>query len=110
VQVISTATGTAISQEGGTNDATSVLATDPTISAGAKLDLTNNDLIIRNGNIAATTALLKAGFGSGVWNGTGLTSSTANLHSSTGDKTRSLGVIVASNVAGTTSFSGQTVN
>jgi autotransporter-associated beta strand protein/YD repeat-containing protein len=51
-----------------------------TIAATGTLDLTNNDLIVRNGNLSDITALVTSGYNPNVyynWNGTGITSSAA---------------------------------
>jgi hypothetical protein len=73
------------------------------ITAGGKLDLANNDLVIHNGDLSSVTALIKTGFNGGKWNGSGIASSTAAsdaMHLTT------LGVIQQS---GNGSFDGQSV-
>ncbi len=47
------------------------------ITGGGSLDLHNTDLIVHNGNLAAITTLIGQGLAGGLWNGPGLTSSTA---------------------------------
>jgi hypothetical protein len=53
----------------------------PSLSVTGKLDLTGNDLVVENGNLAVVSALVKLGFGtslSSYWNGSaGITSSSA---------------------------------
>ena len=46
-------------------------------SAGASLDLTDNDLLVRGGSVSSVTALAAAGYAGGTWAGPGLASSTA---------------------------------
>jgi hypothetical protein len=71
-----------------------------------QLDLTSNDLIVHNGNLANLTSQLQSGFnhGSGYWNGQGILSSTA-----ANDPTflTTLGIMQAAN--GTT-FDNQSVS
>jgi hypothetical protein len=57
----------------------SLTAAGTTNNWTSKLDLTNNALIVHNGNLSAITNQLKTGFnaGSGYWNGTGGIISTA---------------------------------
>ncbi|HEY1683270.1 MAG TPA: hypothetical protein VGG19_00785, partial [Tepidisphaeraceae bacterium] len=72
------------------------------IYTGSKLDVTNNDLIIHNGTLAATAALIASAYDSGAWDGsTGITSSIAgaSIHHAT-----TLGI-----ATGLSSFDGQTV-
>jgi hypothetical protein len=47
------------------------------LTGTGKLDLANNDLLVHNGDLAAVTAFIKAGFNGGKWNGQGLLSSAA---------------------------------
>src|SRR5205085_4542700 len=74
------------------------------VSSPGKIDLFDNDAVIRTTPRATVEALVKSGRGSGSWNGTGITSSTAGASS-----INALGVIQASD-AGYTTFSGETVN
>src|SRR5262249_53984655 len=91
----STATGTSVAQEAGSAASTSVIDNALNVVPGGTIDLTNNDLIVRNASFSTISDLVKSGFGpSGAWNGTGITSSTANSHSA--DGTRTLGVLTAS--------------
>jgi alpha-tubulin suppressor-like RCC1 family protein len=48
-----------------------------TLSATGKLDLSNNESIIHNGNVSAIYASLASGFNGGAWNGSGIVSTTA---------------------------------
>jgi hypothetical protein len=56
---------------------TPLVVTTPSLTVVGILDLTNNDLVVQSGNLAAVTALVKSGYNQGLWNGTGITSSTA---------------------------------
>ena len=47
------------------------------ITAGGKLDLTNNVLVVRGGSLAAITTALGTGYATGTWAGPGINSSTA---------------------------------
>jgi PEP-CTERM motif len=47
------------------------------VTPGATLDLSNNNMIVHGGNLATITAGIKAGFSGGTWTGTGITSTTA---------------------------------
>jgi regulation of enolase protein 1 (concanavalin A-like superfamily) len=60
-------------------DRTVLVTPELSIATGATLDLTNNAMIVQNGNLPAITALLASGQNArgGYWNGTGITSSTA---------------------------------
>ncbi len=50
----------------------------PSLTVTGVLDLTNNDLIVQSGNLAAVTAMIRQGYNNGNWNGTGgILSSTA---------------------------------
>jgi subtilase family serine protease len=49
-----------------------------TLSLLGQLDLGGNDMIIHNGNLAAITALLAAGYAGGQWNGQGIASAAAH--------------------------------
>ncbi len=57
------------------SDRTVVEAT--TLAIAGKLDLGGNDMIIHNGDLTATTALLASGFAGGTWSGLGIDSSAA---------------------------------
>ena len=78
------------------------------INATGKLDLNNNDLIVDNGNLAATTLLLKTGLDitGSYGNGPGITSST---FAGNPNQNTVLGIAPNSEL-GYTSFSGQTVD
>jgi hypothetical protein len=85
---------------------------DPTSTGTAvgKLDLTDNALIIHNGNLAQITAAIQAGSNNLTWNGTaGITSSTAAADTT---HLTALGVIQNVGPSGTaiytTTFDGQT--
>src|SRR5262249_5906374 len=67
----------------GGNDGTSDL-TGITISVGAALDLSDNDLIIRQGDLAAITAMIASGRNHGTWDGEGIRSSAAAVTPNTG--------------------------
>jgi prepilin-type processing-associated H-X9-DG protein len=90
----------------------SSLNLDPssTGTAVGKLDLTNNAMVIHNGNLAQITAAIGVGANQLSWNGsTGITSSTAAADTT---HLTALGVIQNMNADGsaiyTTSFDGQT--
>ena len=67
---------------------TAVLHTNRTLietgslTDAGQLDLGGNDLIVHNGNLAAITALLTAGYAGGQWNGKGIDSAAANANAS----------------------------
>jgi Glycosyl hydrolases family 18 len=75
----------ALTLNGGTASATSsggvVVVGSLSITNGGSLDLQNTGMIIHNGNLAAVTTLIGQGFAGGLWNGLGITSSTAALSS-----------------------------
>ena len=48
-----------------------------TLTLGGKLDLAANDMIVRNGNLAALTAAVSTGFAAGGWTGPGIGSTSA---------------------------------
>ena len=48
-----------------------------TLNPTSKLDLSNNESIIHNGNVPAIYASLATGYNSGAWNGSGIVSTTA---------------------------------
>jgi hypothetical protein len=54
-----------------------MLNTISTLSISGKLDLTNTDLDVSNGNLSTITSLIRSGYGNGSWNGDGIISSTA---------------------------------
>jgi hypothetical protein len=76
------------------------------IDATSKLDITNNEMIVRSAGIAPIESLLLRGSNNGDWKGTGLTSSTA-----ANDKTfnTAVGAAAAQDIAATT-FDGETVS
>jgi hypothetical protein len=77
----------------------------PAIDAASKLDLSNNVVVIRNGNINTTRTQLAAGFQAGAWTGVGGIISTA----AAGDPTHSTSLGFASNASlNKTSFAGVT--
>jgi hypothetical protein len=78
---------------------------NPTIAAGTKLDLTDNVLVVRNGNLAGIQSQVAASFADGAWTGTGgITSATAAA-----DPGNSTGLGIASNgTLSRTSFAGVT--
>jgi hypothetical protein len=47
------------------------------VSGTGKLDLGNNDAIVKGGNLAALNGLVKIGYAGGAWNGSGISSSSA---------------------------------
>lgn len=90
----------------------SSLNLDPagTGSAVGRLDLTNNGLVVRNGDLATITAAIKSGANGLAWNGTtGIVSSTAAADSRS---LTALGVIQNLNAAGgpiySSTFDGET--
>ncbi len=72
------------------------------IDSASKLNLENNDLIIHNGSLSATTALIATGANGGAWNGNGIFSSNA-----ASKKNTELGV--ESNTNGPSIYDGETV-
>ena len=55
-----------------------VLATSQlAIAGGATLDLANNAMIVHGGNLSTITSLVQSGCNNGLWNGTGIMSSSA---------------------------------
>jgi predicted outer membrane repeat protein len=83
-----------------------LVVTDLSLTGGT-LDLTNNSMIIHNGDLTALTTLIADGFHAGRWNGTGILSSTA-----AGTNDMALGIALNSGGAtGTsfTTFAGQSV-
>lgn len=105
--------GQAVAQTAGVYRAASLSIADgasATISAGAdkvlnigglfigatgKLELANNDMIVRGGSLSAITALLTSGRAGGAWNGSGIASSSAGTAPRT-----ALGVLLNNNGAG----------
>jgi fibronectin-binding autotransporter adhesin len=96
----------------GSNTATAIATLAPksgistlatlTINTGSKLDVTNNDLIIHNGTLSQTAALIASAYHAGAWDGaTGITSSLAAI-SAHGSVTLGVGT-------GLSSFDGQSV-
>jgi autotransporter-associated beta strand protein len=86
--------------------ANAVLATSSVTTTGTgKIDLTDNDMIVRSGDFTSVKNLVKSGFGTGTWNGSGITSTTAGA---SGGIT-SLGIIQAGD-ASYSSFDSQTVS
>jgi fibronectin-binding autotransporter adhesin len=80
-----------------------------TMTAGAKLDLNDNDLIVNYSGaspISAIAGLLKSGFNSGFWNGSGIDSQAAAANASS---LTALGYADAASL-GITSFDGQNVS
>jgi hypothetical protein len=67
------------------------------ITNSSTLDLTNNALVVHNGSLGAITAMVKAGYGIGNWQGTGIVSSSA-----ASDSTRltTLGILLNTNGSG----------
>jgi fibronectin-binding autotransporter adhesin len=55
----------------------SLTFTGSTNAWSGQLDLTNNDMVVSNGDITVLTNLVKSGFNNGNWKGNGITSSTA---------------------------------
>jgi len=92
---------------------TDALAVNPT----GKLDLRDNDLIVRAGTLGTwngsaytgLTALVASGRASGAWNGPGITTSTATASSHTGLAIARAGDI-RQLVGGVTTFDGETVD
>gem|GEM_PF-1746745 len=73
---VSVTDGTARVASNGSASATSVVR-QVSVSGAAKLDLTNNDLVVTNGDTVAIRALVAAGYAGGAWNGAGINSSVA---------------------------------
>jgi hypothetical protein len=48
-----------------------------TVGSGATLDISDNDVIVRNGDLATIAALIASGFNNGTWDGPGIVSSSA---------------------------------
>jgi autotransporter-associated beta strand protein len=74
-----------------------------------QLDLSGNDLILHNGNLATTTNEIRSGYAGGTWTGEGITSSAARTNT-TG--LTALGVLLnnaGNNTALFTTFDGQSV-
>jgi hypothetical protein len=73
----------------------------------AQLDLSSNDLIVHNGNLAVISNLLRGGFNDGgaLWNGQGIASSAANADST---HLTALGAVVNNNGAGQRLFGSGT--
>jgi autotransporter-associated beta strand protein len=78
------------------------------VSGSGRIDLQDNDMIITNMSRAAVEALVKSGFGTFNWQGTGITSSAAATFAQT-NGSRALGVIDNANW-GYQNFSGQSVS
>ncbi len=76
-------------------------------SGSGKLDLADNDLIVRNMTRSAVETLVKAGFGNSDWQGTGITSSNAASFAQI-DVSRMLGVLDNADF-GYTQFDGEDV-
>src|SRR5262249_20085699 len=74
------------------------------ISNSAKLDLTNNAMVVRGTPLATVKSYLTSGFASGAWNGPGVNSSTAAADAS---GLTTLGY-ATSGALGVTSFKGVT--
>ncbi len=55
-----------------------------TLSATAKLDLADNDMIVYSGNASAITALITSGYANGTWTGYGITTSTSDDYTALG--------------------------
>lgn len=70
----------------------------------ATLDITDNNLIVHNGNLATLTAQIKSGFNltGALWTGAGITSSTAATDSSSAT---AVGIILNNNGGGGTIYS-----
>jgi fibronectin-binding autotransporter adhesin len=77
-----------------------LFASSLSITGTGKLDLSNNDLDVQNGNLAVLTSEVKQGFSNGTWNSDGGITSSAAMSNST--HLTALGVIQNS-VTGTTS-------
>ncbi len=86
----------------------SVVVTPSLSISSGKLDLTNNDMIVHNGNVAAITGLIAAGYNGGSWTGVGgIMSSTAQTTGNT-----ALGVVLNNDGADNpllNTFDGQSV-
>ena len=79
------------------------------LSVAGTVDLSDNDLVVHNGDLAAVTALAARGFAGGTWAGGGLTSSAAAADA---NHLTALGVVPNQTAAGGTlyaSFDGQPV-
>jgi hypothetical protein len=82
------------------------LNSNPTIDATSKLDLTNNVLVVRNGNLTGIRTQVHATFAAGAWIATGgITSSTAALDVA---GVTALGYAANSQSGNRTSFAGIT--
>jgi Dockerin type I domain len=79
-----------------------------TVANGGTLNLTNNDMIVHNGDLAALTALLATGYDSAQWTGGGIDSSSAANDAS---KLTALGILLnnANGFTYYTSFDDQAV-
>jgi Dockerin type I domain/PEP-CTERM motif len=77
------------------------------LGATSQLDVTNNAMIVHNGNLSQITSSVAAGYNSGHWNGSaGIVSSAAATVAATSNPNTAIGV--AENVGST--FEGQTVS
>ena len=89
-------------------DPTVLVVTGLSIAAGGTLDLADNSMIVRDGDLSAITALIATGFNGGFWNGAGIVSSTAM-----GSRNTALGIELGSDGQGGklfTTFGGQPVS
>jgi T5SS/PEP-CTERM-associated repeat protein len=100
--------GTATTPHSNTGPAASVLGS--LSITGGTFDLADNDLILHATDVATMTALLKAGYNGGLWNGSGIISSEALLAGHSG---QGLGILSGANYlalhAGSPLLDGQTV-
>ena len=76
------------------------------VGTAATLDLSNNDLIVHNGNLATLTGAIQSGYHNGAWNGSGIVSTAA---ASDTTHLTTLGIIINSNGAGPLFGSGTTL-
>jgi fibronectin-binding autotransporter adhesin len=53
----------------------------PTIEAGGRLDITNNEVVLQGTSLAAANALVQSGYAGGSWTGAGINSSSAAAQS-----------------------------
>ncbi len=99
-----------VSHAASSKDRTVLVADSISIAGTARLDLSNNDLIVHNGNtiLSQITAEVALGYGGGHWNGLGIDSSAAAVTNNT-----ALGTILNSTSGGVkllTTFDGQSVS
>lgn len=95
--------GTVVMRANGTSASVSIFDATHTLTVGSdgKLDLKNNSLIVKAGDLAAIQGQIKTAYANGAWTGNGITTTT-------GAAGTGLGVDTAGHL-GLTSLAGQTV-